>query len=478
VLAAGREAKGLMLFGSPFHLFQEGLRAIMTGISPLGVEKFDVDNPIHRLAAEKGVWEGRDVKGADAFSEGLVGHSKVIGAIPGLKQLQGWLQSFLFDKYIPGLKLRSFSRLIDSYTKAYPEWTQDRVAEVAAMDTNERFGGLPYKRMGRSAATQDWFRTVALAPDWLESEIRFMARMVGNEGKVARRDVALTAVGLWATARVLNYLTTGSMHNEAPFGVAVKDDEGREKIYSMRSIPSDLFHAVSDPGGFLKGRTSPLVRSGYEMYSGRDEYGRKLPQHAMVFDVLRNVAPIWAQTAAKAASGEMPDLTPADQASRAAGLMTRIYKTQAQQKAAELASNRAESGPVDKDALRHHQAVLEMQDRLRSGQMTPQDLGQMAAGGQIMPKEVKSIWKTVRETQGMDADSARLYMRASRLPMPDFLQIWDLATNKEKVALTDLLMKKRKTYYKKVFSEMPPSQRLADPTYRRLQQMFPQEPAL
>jgi len=245
----------------------------------------------------------------------------------------------------------------------------------------------------------------------------------------------------------------------------------------MRSIPSDLFHAASDPGGFLKGRVSPLVRTGYEMYSGRDEYGRKLPPHSLVTDVLRNVAPIWAQTAAKAASGEMPTLTPGEQATRAAGLMTRVYRTGAQQKAAELASNRSESGPVDPGALRHHQMLLEMQDRLRGGQMTPQDLSQMAAGGQIMPKEVKSIWKTVRETQGMDPESARLYMRASRLPMPDFLQVWDLATNKEKVALTDLLMKKRKTYYRKVFTEMPPAQRLSDPTYRRLLQMFPQEPA-
>ena len=59
---------------------------------------------------------------------------------------------------------------------------------------------------------------------------------------------------------MLNLLTTGQAHNEVPFGVAVKDQDGREKVYSFRSMPTDLLHMAQDPVDFLRGRVSPLGR--------------------------------------------------------------------------------------------------------------------------------------------------------------------------------------------------------------------------
>ena len=134
--------------------------------------------------------------------EGLVtasGHSAILGKIPVVRDIQSWMQTFLFDKYIPGLKARAGKALYERYLKAatgengnFKEgWDAERVARTAAADTNERFGGLNYRQMGRSAATQDYLRLGALAPDWLESEMRFAQRAFtgGPEGSVARTDM-------------------------------------------------------------------------------------------------------------------------------------------------------------------------------------------------------------------------------------------------------------------------------------------------
>src|SRR5260370_41013846 len=111
----------------------------------------------------------------------------------------------LFDRYIPGLKLRGFERMYAANKSLHPTWTKEKIANESADEVNERFGGIPYRRIGRSAATMDIARLTTLAPDWLESELRFMKRtfMSGEEGAVARRDVAKMTLGLWATARVL-----------------------------------------------------------------------------------------------------------------------------------------------------------------------------------------------------------------------------------------------------------------------------------
>jgi len=47
-----------------------------------------------------------------------------------------------------------------------------------------------------------------------------------------------------------------------------------------------MLHAASDPEGFLRGRVSPLVRTGIQTYTGRDEFGRKLPEHGVWINAL------------------------------------------------------------------------------------------------------------------------------------------------------------------------------------------------
>jgi len=476
LLKLGQEAKGILLFGSPFHLVQEGMRALMTGISPFGHVEFDANNPIHRLAAEKGVWEGREYKGAQAFQEGLAGHSKLISKIPGLAQIQDWQQKLLFDRYIPSLKLRAFEKLNERYAKAYPDWNADKAANVAAADTANRFGGIPYKRIGRAAGTMDAARIMALAPDWLESEMRFMGSLFGEQGKITRRDTAKMAVGLWTVSRVLNALVNnGNTHNEAPFGVAVKGDDGREKVYSIRSMPGDLLHAASDPEGFLRGRVSPIVRTGIQTYTGRDEFGRKLPEHGLWVNALRNISPIGVQSTVKKMTGEDSGISAVDAATKALGATVFQYRTEAQKLAAKIASDHSESGPVDQEKMRRHSAVLNLEDKIRAGEAPITTIHQLVEEGQLHVSEAKTIEKNVKETAGMDQDMARLYMHASRAPMPDMIKIWESSTNHEKALLTPLLLKKKQAYLKKAIKDMSQQERSSDKTYQWLRGMFPQD---
>src|SRR6185312_4611872 len=231
------------------------------------------------------------------------------------------------------------------------------------------------------------------------------------------------------------------------------------------------------PVGFMKGRMSPLVRSAQELYTGTDEYGRKKPYKlgpgGVAADITRNLLPIPAQSILRTVGNASQATTNADQAVRAAGLTTQVYKTSAQQMAAQLASNRSESGPLDETALRQHQAKMEIEDRVRSGQITLPQLHDMFSNGVITHDEQTQIVNDVKATQGLSPDMASLYLRANKLPMKDFLSVYDAATLEEKAALAKLLIKKKNAFFKNAGKNMTPAQRRSDPTYQRLSRMFP-----
>lgn len=438
-----REGKGILLFGSPFHVMQEGLRGLMTGINPFGIEHWDLENdPELALGVEHGLTLGKDRLSLAAFKDGqMEGNSHLLSKIPGIAQVQHGLDHFLFDKYVPSLKVRAYRRLVNAYSEAYPEWTRNKVSEVAAADTNERFGGINYRRIGRAAATENWFKLVGLAPDWLESEVRAMSRPFGAEGKVARADMLKATAALWGTARVLNYLVSGKSHLEAPFGVAATGDDGKEKVYSIRTLPTDMLHAVSDPYGFIHGRFSPIAKTASQLISGRDEQGRKLQQSGIAADLFRAIAPIPAQTLAQTITGISPDVSDVDQFAKAAGLTVMPYRSEALKLAMKLGSDRIPSGHVDEDSLRHHQMVIRLEDDLRAGKITSKDLAQSVRSGAIRHEDSNAIVQNVRRTQGMSPADAALFNRAARLPPSDLLRVFAAASSSERKILQLLIAK-------------------------------------
>jgi uncharacterized radical SAM superfamily protein len=497
VLGLGTQFKQILLSLSPFHISQLGLRSLMSGVIPRLV-KWDLKtDPDLAMLVEQSMTLGHRFQAESDFSEGLSASgtkSILLRKMPGIRDAQNWLQEFTFERLMPSLKamvgkklfgewrerFAKDPKLYERYLQAHPDFSGldpiRAAARAAAIETNERFGGLNYRDMGRSVGTQDWFRLVTLAPDWLESEVRLVKRLFDpTGGKLLRRDMAYFVGAMWVTARAVNMLVNnGQAHPEAPFGIVTEDKEGHKKVWSMRTLPGDMFHMADDPVGFMRGRASPTMRMATSLYSGRDALGRKLTPWQQTMDVVRNVMPISLQYIGKSAAGEMPAEIPSwQQGLRGAGIIPTPLRSEAESKAIQLATNRTEEGPVDEAALRKHQLMLEYEDQLRKGEISQQDLHQMVEDGQIPLDEAKRIVKEIRTTGGMDPALARLYLRCSRLAMPDFLQVWDLMTSSEKTSLSALMLQKKKAYQTKALKKMTPAERKADPTYQWILRTFP-----
>ena len=330
--------------------------------------------------------------------------------------------------------------------------------------------------MGRSATTQDWGRLFLLAPDWLESEMRSGARLFNkDEGGLGRAQVAKMAMGLWGIARVLNSVTTGSPHYEAPFGLAVKNKEGKETIFSIRTLPTDLLHAADDPVGFIKGRLSPGVRLGQELLTQRDQFGRKLGPQDLFFDTFRNMSPIPLQSIGQAISGTGPEVGNTGQIVKALGGMAQTYQTPAQKMAAQLASNHNEDGVVDPVSMARHRTLLRIEDGVREGDVTMPELYKMTyQDDAIKESELKKIINNYKQTRGMDAGTASLYARASRLPAQEFFSLYDQMNPAEKTALLPLTKQVMRKYINKMSKDLTPDERAKDPTFQRIMRMLPQ----
>lgn len=498
LLGTGTKLKKTLLSLSPFHMVQEALRGIMVGVNPIGAlkdsisgegpnilsgERVDPNDPnsptIIKKAVEQGFTPGTDFKSLQEHSEGLAsGDGGLISKIPGvgktISNSMHFYEDFLFKRYIPALKARAVELMYNRYQESHPDWSVDHVARAAASHTNDTFGGINWKQMGRSATTQDWGRLLLLAPDWLEAEMRSGARLFNkDEGGLGREQVAKMAMSMWGIARVLNLVSTGNAHYEAPFGLAVKNKEGKETVFSIRILPTDLLHAASDPVQFLTGRLNPTIRTGQELISGRDQYGRKLSPQDLWVDVFRNMAPIPAQSIGQAISGSGPEVGNPAQVWKAAGGTARTYQTPAGKMAADLASSHSEDGIVDPNQQARHKMIMNLEDQVRAGEVSWPDVVKLTYNtGQLKESEMKRMQQNLQHTKGMDSTMASLYTRASRLPATEYLQLMDQMNPLEKTALLPLTQQVMKKYTSKAMKSMTPQERSQDPTLQRILNMM------
>jgi hypothetical protein len=304
-------------------------------------------------------------------------------------------------------------------------------------------------------ATQDFLRATTLAPDWLESEVRSLYRAIDpKRGAVMRQDIARISAIMFGAARVLNMLTTGQAHPEAPFGVVLPGRKGEDdKVLTLRTLPTDLLHAATDPRAFIAGRVNPLtVRPAMEFLSGRDTQGRKVTPGQEAGDLLSSFVPI----PTKAISGKFTgDVSNPEVVSRILGAATYSYRTSAEKLAQELASDKMPSGTVTDQELANHQRNLRLEDALRNGNIT---------AGQIRQQLPRATAQAIID----GATLSPLQSRFRRLPLADKLQVFDLALPRERAELAPELKASRQAYIK----SHPPSQRAGDPNWRRLQSIF------
>ena len=195
----------------------------------------------------------------------------------------------------------------------------------------------------------------------------------------------------------------------------------------------------------------------------------------MWIDVLHQALPIPAQAIGEAVSGTGPEIGNTGQIVKALGGTAQTYQTPAQKLAAELSANHSESGPIDPVQMSRHRAVMQLEDKLRAGEITWPELYQLTyATDQITPEELKKIQANYKTTRELDPATASLYTRASRLPAPEYFQLYDLLNPSEKQAMIPLTKQVMKKYVTKAVKDLTPAERAADPTFRRIMRSLPQ----
>ena len=160
----------------------------------------------------------------------------------------------------------------------HPSWSSQEVdaaaGRVAAEWANNKFGGLNYVLLGRSASTQKFLKRILLAPDFLESTGRSVIDVAGTHGsELAARLVqfnivhALTAAGInLALHHDENDTSPSGILKSShildhPFGVVSPDGKS---VYNLRTTMQDFLHMVNAPKEFPMSRVSPTIRAAVE----------------------------------------------------------------------------------------------------------------------------------------------------------------------------------------------------------------------
>ena len=452
VMHASSEVKQTMLSASGFHWVQIGLRGVQSGVNPLkplvemykgtgGWKMNDRSSPEFipqaKLIEARGITPG--IQQGEAFSRNaLKAHGGLLNKIPGIGRLLGDVNQALFgpNGYIDRMKLNAALDFEKRLRKYYPGQENEMARyKLAGELANQRFGGLNYAAMGRDKNVQDTLRMTLLAPDWFEGNMRDVLGLVSGPGShLVRQDFARIALYNFGVAQTLNLLTTGKMQPQQPFGVVSPDGK---KVYSVRTLPTDLFHALANPREYISYRLNPLIgRTGLELLTGRDSKGRIRTLSQQILDMLENSAPMSAHIGVEKMFGDTrPGDSATDSILSAAGVTSRGNLSPAEELAYKLASEYSTSGKMPSDEAAHFHRVIGYEDRLRNGDKSAMDDARNdLAKGVLKPYDFKQI--------ASNAGKSRLESVINRLPMADSIDVWNLANNAEREQMSPVMLKK------------------------------------
>ena len=302
VLGVQSTLKQSMISISGFHQVQENLHALGHRVNPMNLEKLDFSEPVTKSLVEHGL-QIADYNSLAEFGEGL-SSGKLLSKIPFLgSKLQAY-NDWLFQDNIPRLKLTMAKHALERNKERYADSiksgkiTPDQVLELTASQANHAFGELPYKYWGRNPNLQDFYRAFLLAPDFLEARAGFVGQALKPGGLGAKgllkneqlQALALLAVTQYVTARIANQIIDDDPHWEMKNAFRIIHGT---HAYSLRTVPGDVIHLMSDPRGFTFNRLSPVVgRGGIELATSRDYRGVKRDFLEQMGDLLKSGIPI------------------------------------------------------------------------------------------------------------------------------------------------------------------------------------------
>jgi hypothetical protein len=450
-------AKESKLVGG-FHWSQIGLRNLMSGVNPFSSEAIDLTNPRQARMVSGGGLQLASPRDGAFIAEGEAGGG-LLSKVPGVGQFIKMTNDKLFGSggYIDRSKMQAALSFADRLKSAHPDWNEDTVSRYAGEMANNRFGGLNWVSLEKNATYRDLMRTIFLAPDFLISNIRDGLSALGPAGRVSRFDIARIAAYNFAAARVANVLVNGKAHFEQPFGVVSPD--GKE-IYSIRTMPADVFGALADPRRFVGNRLSPLLNTMQEVVTGRDKLGRSRSTAEQLTDLFGQFVPLPAQNAFEVATGSShADFRPADSIISSLGVSATKNYSPAERKALELASHFSTSGEATPTAqLDKMHEVQKLEDGIRSGSISVDAAKAARDRGEISRQDFKNISKVAKE-QEQFPETARLRSQVRRLPLSAALDVWKLASIDERKDLLPIIHKKAISWNQRAAQNATPRQR-------------------
>lgn len=293
-LKVSQNLKGVLLSGLPsgFHQVHLGSHAIFHEINPFTCPEINFKDPIQVKLVKNGLMVYNHNALAQ-FSEGL--HSTGLAAkVPGVGRVTQAYGEYLFQDLIPRYKMKLGVAAYERNLKRYEgKYNDAQIAEISANQGNAAFGELNYKAMGRNPTIQDMFRLLALAPDFLEARGRFAGQALKPGGREQQAAMLRAVIGMYGAGIIGNMLLSDDHkpHWDKPFTLIVGKTE-----YSLRSIPGDFIHLVSDPRSFVYHRLNPtIMKPLIEFVTSRDVFGRKRNWEEQIGDFFRGHVPIPAQ---------------------------------------------------------------------------------------------------------------------------------------------------------------------------------------
>lgn len=292
------EVKGMMFSLSGYHQTQETMRALGERVNPFSdLPELDDKNPLVKRSTDAGLMIATDHGGLKDFMEGY-GSRNPFQKIPLVGKLSQDYTDWFFTNYLPRLKQKTWETVVERNTDRFQpelksgEVDQKAVDYLSAQQVNATYGHLNYVDLGRDPTIKHLMRITMLAPDFLESSARTVGQagkaLLGNKsGSEQLQAIAFLAATQYLTARVMNQALTGDTHKEEPFGIVAGG-----RVYSMRTVPGDLFDMVSRPRQFASGRVSPLISSAWEVGSGKNYRGEQIGITDSMRDIATNVLPM------------------------------------------------------------------------------------------------------------------------------------------------------------------------------------------
>jgi len=428
------EFKRTLLSLSGFHQVQVGIHAVFHNVNPVKAPPIDLYDPL----TAKGVRNGLMITDHSAlaeFSEGVGGHNGLVARVPGLGPLMTRYQEYLFQDYIPRLKVAMFKEAYGRNIKRYPKLTSDQIAEITGHQANAAFGELNYKWLGRNKTFQDSLRVLFLAPDFLEARAKFVGQALTPLGKEQLAALIRGSAELYVGSKIMNMmLNDGDPKWDKPFSVV-----WNKKEYALRTIPGDLAHLFHDPRGFVYWRLNPAAtRPMVEWATGKDARGRERTPQLELWDFIKSGVPIPIQGFMKNPDDSLAESV-ITSALQSLGINSYAAKTAAEKKAAEAASHNFPKTPETWESRKKAQLMRTLRNAVEDTPTgVPPKVLEALQQGQISQRQAINLLE--------DRDKPQLQRSFERLRVPsqlkDIEEIFDKATPEERLLLQSLMQKK------------------------------------